>query len=120
EFARQIEASADLVAERLDHNRPVGDRRLQSDLEQALPAWARVPGREILVTNVDGVVVAGVRSELLLKPDGPTITTVTLPTGTLGRRLIDVLGPAQPLTTFGAAAGVLEIALGDGTQAFAT
>src|SRR5262249_44257986 len=39
---------------------------------------------------------------------------------TLGQRLIDVLGPTQPLTTFGAMAGVLEISLPDGTPAFAT
>jgi len=31
-----------------------------------------------------------------------------------------VLGPSQPLTTFGAAAGVLEIPLADGSPAFAT
>jgi two-component system cell cycle sensor histidine kinase PleC len=37
-----------------------------------------------------------------------------------GRRLIDVLGPAQPLTTFGAAAGVLEIPLADGSPAYGT
>ena len=40
--------------------------------------------------------------------------------GIVGRRLIDVLGPAQPLTTFGAAAGVLEIPLADGSLAFGT
>ena len=40
--------------------------------------------------------------------------------GILGRRLIDVLGPTQPLTTFGAAAGVLEVPLADGSLAFGT
>ena len=38
----------------------------------------------------------------------------------IGRQLIDTLGPAQPLTTFGASAGVLEIPLDDDTSAFAT
>ena len=38
----------------------------------------------------------------------------------VGRRLIDVLGPTQPLTTFGAAAGVLEIPLADGSLAYGT
>ena len=38
----------------------------------------------------------------------------------LGRPILDVLGPAQPLTTFGAAAGTMEIALPDGEAAFAT
>jgi two-component system cell cycle sensor histidine kinase PleC len=43
-----------------------------------------------------------------------------LDAGMAGRRLIDVLGPAQPLTTFGAAAGVLEIPLADGSLAYGT
>ncbi len=38
----------------------------------------------------------------------------------LGRQILDVLGPSQPLTTFGAAAGTMEIALPDGEIAFAT
>src|SRR6185436_11667275 len=40
--------------------------------------------------------------------------------GVVGRDLLDVVGIQQPLTTFGASAGVLEIALPDGTAAFAT
>ena len=39
---------------------------------------------------------------------------------TIGRRLIDLLGPTQPLTTFGAGAGVMEITLPDDTRALAT
>ena len=38
---------------------------------------------------------------------------------TLGRNILDVLGPLQPLTTFGAAVGTLEITLADGEAAFA-
>jgi len=34
--------------------------------------------------------------------------------------MLDLLGPAQPLTTFGAAAGTLEITLPDGAAALAT
>src|SRR5439155_24134852 len=45
---------------------------------------------------------------------------VPLPPGFIGRRLLDILGHAQPLTTFGAAAGVLDITLTDGSAAFAT
>ena len=37
-----------------------------------------------------------------------------------GGRILDVLGPSQPLTTFGAAAGTREITLADGEAAFAT
>src|SRR5262249_4772438 len=39
---------------------------------------------------------------------------------TIGRRLLDLLGPTQPLTTFGAGAGVMEITLPDETRALAT
>ena len=38
----------------------------------------------------------------------------------LGRPILDLLGPSQPLTTFGAAAGTLEITLPDGATALAT
>ena len=41
-------------------------------------------------------------------------------TTVVGQRLVDVLGQSQPLDTLGAAAGVLEIALGDSTPAYAT
>ncbi len=34
--------------------------------------------------------------------------------------ILDILGPIQPLTTFGAAAGTMEIVLADGATAFAT
>ena len=41
--------------------------------------------------------------------DGPIVAPAPLEAGMIGRHLIDVLGPSQPLTTFGAAAGVREI-----------
>ena len=69
---------------------------------------------------LDGVIVAGIRHELIANGDSTISTIVPIEPGILGRRLIDVLGPAQPLTTFGAAAGVLEIPLADGTLAYAT
>src|SRR5262249_40627494 len=40
--------------------------------------------------------------------------------GFIGRGLLDILGPGQPLTTFGAGAGVMQLALSDGTEALAT
>ena len=85
-----------------------------------MPAWARAPGRQVLVANGDGVIVAGIRHELVANGDGTMAVTAPIEPASLGRRLIDVLGPAQPLTTFGAAAGVLEIPLADGSLAFAT
>jgi two-component system cell cycle sensor histidine kinase PleC len=49
------------------------------------------------------------------------VTAATSATGAvIGRRLIDLLGPTQPLTTFGAGAGVLEIMLPDESRALAT
>ena len=99
---------------------PRTERRLQSELERVVPIWARSPGRQMLVANADGVIVAGVRHVLVSSTDGTTIAAAPVDQRTIGRRLIDVLGPAQPLTTFGAAAGVLEIPLADGTLAYAT
>jgi len=122
DLVRQIEASADFLSERLDtleRNRTnKSDARLQSALERLLPVWTRVPGREVLIANGDGVIVAGVRH--VTSDGGGQVVTAPLDAGLRGRRLVDVLGPTQPLTTFGAAAGVLEIALADGRDVFAT
>ena len=106
--ARQaIEALADNLALELDH--PTRDFRGNSGrtaaaLEHALPVWAANGDREILVADSDGRIVATL-------PNDPR---------QIGRPLIDLLGPSQPLTTFGAAAGTLEITLPGGASAFAT
>ena len=104
DMGKVLDAVADLAAARLD--RPPADalKRPQDVLAQALPAWAEDAGRRYLLTNAEGTVLA------------------TLPAldDTVGRRLIDVLGPTQPLTTFGAGAGVMEITLPDDTRALAT
>jgi len=125
DLVRQIDAVADLLADRLERiergrSDQAADRRLQSGLDRAIPAWARVAGRQVLVANADGIIVAGVRHVLGSNADGPVVAQASLEAAMIGRRLIDVLGPAQPLTTFGAAAGVLEIPLADGGLAFAT
>src|SRR6185437_838629 len=73
-------------------------------LGRVLPSWAIAAGRRFLLTNSDGIVMAAT-------PAGDS---------TIGRRLIELLGPTQPLTTFGAGAGVLEITLPDDTRALAT
>src|SRR5262249_61724758 len=80
------------------------------------PPGACAPGRQVLVTNAEVLIVAAVRHEL--GSDG--LVTVPSEGGIVGRNLIDVLGPTQPLTTFGARAGVLEVPLADGSLAFAT
>ncbi len=107
ESTRTIQALADHLAAELD--RPPRDThsrlpRISEALERALPAWAAGAGRRILIADVDGKIIARAPSEPL----------------TLGRNILDVLGPSQPLTTFGADAGTLEIMLADGEPAFAT
>ena len=123
EIVKQIEGSADFLVdrlERLEQPKAGFERRLQTELERVLPGWARAPGRPVLIANGDGVIVAGIRHEVVTNADGAISATAPLEAGMVGRRLIDVLGPAQPLTTFGAAAGVLEIPLADGSPAFGT
>ncbi|HEY1311398.1 MAG TPA: ATP-binding protein [Pseudolabrys sp.] len=102
-----LDAAADIAAERLQQ--PLaqpGDAlaRPEEVLARALPSWATGGGRRFILTNAEGVVAAA--------------TPAT--DATIGRRLIDLLGPTQPLTTFGAGAGVMEITLPDDTHALAT
>ncbi|MBV8791424.1 MAG: PAS domain-containing sensor histidine kinase, partial [Pseudolabrys sp.] len=97
-----LDSAAEIAGERLITADTT--RRPQDLLADVLPVWATASGRTFLLTNEDGFVTA----------TAPAID------GIVGRRLIDILGPTQPLTTFGAGAGVLEIALPDGTQALAT
>ena len=124
ELMNQIEAAADLLTDRLERIEPSKpdasgiDRRTQYELERAFPAWARSAGRQVLIANEDGVIVAAIRNALASNGDGSTIATVPLEAAFIGRKLIDVLGPAQPLTTFGKAAGVLEIPLANGNLAY--
>jgi two-component system, cell cycle sensor histidine kinase PleC len=124
DIIKQIEATADLLVERLERleqprsDKP--DRRLQTALERMLPPWTRAPGRQVLIANSEGIIVAGIGHELVTNPDGTMSASAPIEAATVGRRLIDVLGPTQPLTTFGAAAGVLEIPLADGSLAYGT
>jgi two-component system cell cycle sensor histidine kinase PleC len=97
---------ADLAAARLDQSAAAAGndavRRARELLERALPAQAAANGREILVSDLDGTIVAA------------------RPERNVGRSLLDVLGPAQPLTTFGAGAGVMETPLANDVEAYAT
>jgi len=102
-----LDAVADVAAERLA--RPLQEpadsgERPQELLNGALPSWATGAGRRFLLANSDGVVLA----------------TAPAANSTVGRSLLHVLGVTQPLTTFGAGAGVMEITLPDGTDALAT
>jgi two-component system, cell cycle sensor histidine kinase PleC len=102
-----LDSVADLAAERLQ--RPLKNptdaiERPQEVLARALPPWATGAGRQYILTNASGMVTAAT--------PGPDTT--------IGRRLIDLLGSTQPLTTFGAGAGVMDITLPDATRALAT
>jgi len=102
-----IEALADHFATELDrtpHDGKSHTARASDALEQALPVWAAGGGRRILVADADGTIVASM-------PNEPR---------TLGRNILDVLGPFQPLTTLGAGAGTREIIMADDEDAFAT
>ena len=126
ETKRQIEAVADLLSDRLDWlERARGiksgsDPRLQAELEHMMPGWARAPGRRVMIANADGVIVAGIRHQAIIAAESTTFVTAPLETSLIGRRLLDVLGPAQALTILHAAAGVLEIPLADGSIVYGT
>jgi two-component system cell cycle sensor histidine kinase PleC len=97
-----IAAAADLTVAELQV--APRDAKPHDVLARALPAWAGASSRQYLLTNGEGAIVAAT--------DGAS--------STIGRRLIDLIGPTQPLTTFGANAGVMEIVLPDETRALAT
>ncbi|MFA6264971.1 MAG: ATP-binding protein [Pseudolabrys sp.] len=102
-----LDAAGDVAAERLQrplHNPRDAIERPQQLLAAALPDWATANGRSFLITDRHGVVIAAIPSA----------------DATIGRRLIDLVGSTQPLTTFGAAAGVLNIATPAGDDALAT
>jgi two-component system cell cycle sensor histidine kinase PleC len=99
---------AEILSERLD--RPNRDeknaawRQAQDELNQAMTARTTAAGRQILVSNPEGMVIAA----------SPYTA------GVVGRRLLDILGDSQPLTILAEGAGVLEITLADGTTSLAT
>jgi two-component system cell cycle sensor histidine kinase PleC len=99
-----LDAVADLAAARLAQPPADALGRPQEVLAQVLPKWANAAGRRYLLTNIDGTVLA----------TSPALDA------TVGYRLIDLIGPNQPLTTYGAGAGVREITLPDESSALAT
>jgi two-component system, cell cycle sensor histidine kinase PleC len=104
---QNIEALADHFAAVFDRRSRDGRShwpRTSDALVESMPIWATDAERHILVADGDGNIVASLPAE----PQ------------TVGRSLLEVLGPLQPLTTFGAEAGTREIVLGNGKSAFAT
>src|SRR5512133_3915129 len=89
DIIKQIEATADLLVERLERleqprsDKP--DRRLQTALERMLPPWTRAPGRQVLIANSEGIIVAGIGHELVTNPDGTMSASAPLEAATVGR-----------------------------------
>src|SRR5262245_5584738 len=66
DIVKQIEGSADFLVDRLERferAKAGSERRLQSELERVMPSWARAPGRQVLIANGGGVIVAGSRQD---------------------------------------------------------
>jgi two-component system, cell cycle sensor histidine kinase PleC len=103
-----LAAVADLMAERIHRRAKDGKAGAMLDAEamlaQAIPSWGKAPGRRLMVTNEYGTIVASLPRDANAN----------------GRRLLDILGPTQPLTTFGAAAGVMEVVAPHGVALLAT
>ena len=94
---------ADLTAVRLKDEALKPDGNWQAALAASLPKGATQDERTALLADADGDI----------KARAPMMTSENA-------SLLAVLGPQQPLTTFGASAGVLRITLTDGTDAFVT
>ena len=73
-------------------------------LRIATPAQAIANGRRFFLADQSGKIVAA-------EPESPHA---------IGKSLIDLLGPSQPLTVYADRAGVIEIAVPDGSEALAT
>jgi two-component system cell cycle sensor histidine kinase PleC len=101
--ATNIDAVADILADRLLPAKG-GNQRVEDVLRRALPSWATTGNRHVFVTNEDGAIIAVAAAD----------------SGLTGRTLLDILGPGQPLTTFGASAGVMQLHLPDGVDTLAT
>ena len=91
--------AADQLNAALAHqpNLKIGDA-----IERVLPARALAPGRQVIVSDLRGSIVAAF----------PALSNQR-------RLLAELLGPAQPLTIFADRAGVLRIDLADGTDVLA-
>ncbi len=108
EIRRDLSLTADLAAARLELALAnAGSQDISATVQSSLEADvddSRRDGARILVTGPTDRVIASL-------PANPS---------EVGNDLLAVLGPAQPLTTFGARAGVFRITLADGIDALAT
>jgi two-component system cell cycle sensor histidine kinase PleC len=106
--ANDIETIAEVLSDRLSRPRrdarPNIVRQAQEELDQSVTRRTTAHGRQVMITNPDGMVIAAVPETA----------------GVVGRKLNDIMGDAQPLTIMGERAGVLEITVPDGARALAT
>jgi two-component system cell cycle sensor histidine kinase PleC len=101
---REIEILADDLAIRLNRDSAAAQDAVRRAKDIVAQAIDRYGGRSaILVSDAEGTVIIAEPAH-----------------GAVGRLLIDVLGPDQPLTTFAAGAGALETPLPDGNAAIVT
>ena len=74
ELIREIDAGADILAERLDRTRTERadlERRLQSELDYMTPAWARSPGQPLRGQSLPGETPVRDRAPALRAPRNP-------------------------------------------------
>jgi two-component system cell cycle sensor histidine kinase PleC len=101
--SRQLSLIADNAALNLKHETLGSSATWQSALAASLPKGATADRRVALLADAEGQIQG--RAPLDGSPSG---------------NLLTILGPQQPLTTFGADAGVLRLTLLDGTDAIVT
>ena len=80
---RPISGGPARPVDRSKQEKPAFDRRLQSELERLVPSWARVSGRQVLVTNGDGIIVAAVRHTAVQQSGRRQLATVPLEAGVI-------------------------------------
>ena len=98
-----LQLYADLTAESLKGEPPKTDDAWQASLAAALQTGATLNERHVVLADESGKI----RGEAPLEPGGP-------------EDILSYIGSGQPITTFGATAGVMELTLTDGTEAIAT
>jgi two-component system cell cycle sensor histidine kinase PleC len=99
----QLALIADLASTSLKEKALSSSMNWQSALAASLPRGATADGRTALLADAESEIQA--RAPL---------------DGAASGNLLTILGPQQPLTTFGAEAGVLRLTLLDGTDAIVT
>ena len=100
----QVSLIADTIAANLQNTAASKQTDWQNRLAGSLPAGATLEDRRVLLTDGSGAVQA--TAPITAKKDGMA--------------LLQILGKDQPVTTFGAQAGVLQLTLADGRDALVT